>query len=102
MRAFLSDGVTAGAPREGPGIGGLTTAAEVALRAVIEPWLGVGRTAHVVLCGMAGSRNGHTLQQPQVWHHDVLRSDGTPYRRHETDLIKILSAAPKGQVPPLD
>ena len=44
----------------------------------------------------------YTLQQPRVWHHDVLRSDGTPYRRRETDLIKTLSAAPKGQVPPFN
>ena len=44
----------------------------------------------------------YTLQQPPVWHHDVLRSDGTPYRPHEIDLIKMLSAAPKGQVLPLN
>jgi len=65
MRAFLSDGVTTGARREGPGIGGLTTAPEVSLRAVIEPWLGAGQGAHVVLCGMAGSRNG-VVEVPYV------------------------------------
>ena len=65
MRAFLSDGVTASERREGPGIGSLTTAPEVSLRAVIEPWLGAGQTAHVVLCGMAGSRNG-VVEVPYV------------------------------------
>lgn len=30
---------------------------------------------------------------------EVLRADGSPYRARETDLIKALSAAPRGQVP---
>ena len=29
--------------------------------------------------------------QPWIWFHDVLRTDGTPYLREETDLIKRLS-----------
>jgi hypothetical protein len=41
----------------------------------------------------------YTLQQPPIWFHEVLRNDGTPYRARETELIKALSAAPKGQVP---
>jgi len=30
-------------------------------------------------------------QQPPVWFHEVLRSDGTPYRQAEVDLIKQLT-----------
>ena len=41
----------------------------------------------------------YTLQQPPVWFHEVFRSDGTPYRRREAELITALSAAPKGQLP---
>jgi hypothetical protein len=29
--------------------------------------------------------------QPWIWFHDVLRTDGTPYLREETDLIKRLT-----------
>lgn len=41
----------------------------------------------------------YTLDQPTIWFHEVLRSDGSPYRKAETDLIKQLIAAPKGVVP---
>jgi GH35 family endo-1,4-beta-xylanase len=36
----------------------------------------------------------YVLQQPQVWFHEVLRSDGTPYRQAEVDLIRQLTAKP--------
>src|SRR5690625_2979709 len=39
----------------------------------------------------------YTDQQPVIWFHDVFQSDGTPYRQAEIDLIKRLSAAPKGE-----
>lgn len=42
----------------------------------------------------------YTFDEPTVWFHDVLHTDGTPYRQAEVDLIKRLSAAPKGVVPP--
>jgi hypothetical protein len=32
--------------------------------------------------------------QPPVWFHEVLRSDGKPYRQAEVDLIKQLTAKP--------
>jgi hypothetical protein len=38
-------------------------------------------------------------REPAVWHHDVFRADGTPYRKAETDLILALSRAPKGTLP---
>jgi Cellulase (glycosyl hydrolase family 5) len=38
-------------------------------------------------------------REPAVWHHDVFRTDGTPYRQAEADLIRALSSAPKGVVP---
>lgn len=33
----------------------------------------------------------YVLVQPQVWFHEVLRQDGTPYRQAEVDLIRRLS-----------
>jgi hypothetical protein len=41
----------------------------------------------------------YTSSEPAIWFHDVLRADGTPYRRREVELIKALSAAPKGVAP---
>lgn len=41
----------------------------------------------------------YTLQEPTLWFHEVLHSDGTPYRVAEAELIKRLSKAPKGVVP---
>jgi len=33
----------------------------------------------------------YVLDQPTVWHHEVLRPDGTPYRQAEVDLIRQLT-----------
>lgn len=41
----------------------------------------------------------YTYDDPQIWFHEVLRADGTPYRKAETDLIRRLAASPKGVVP---
>lgn len=41
----------------------------------------------------------YVLMQPGVWHHDLLRADGTPYREREVEILRSLSAAPKGVVP---
>ena len=30
-------------------------------------------------------------EEPEIWHHDILRQDGTPYSIKETDFIKQLS-----------
>ena len=38
----------------------------------------------------------YTIEEPVVWFHDLLRSDGTPYRRAETDLIHSLATTPRG------
>jgi hypothetical protein len=35
----------------------------------------------------------YTDREPQVWFHEVFRSDGTPYRPEEIDLIKRLTGA---------
>ena len=40
----------------------------------------------------------YVLEEPTIWFHEVFRSDGTPYRRAETDLIRRLSAAPRETV----
>jgi hypothetical protein len=41
----------------------------------------------------------YTYEEPQIWFHEVLRADGTPYRAAETDLIARLATAPKTVVP---
>ena len=33
----------------------------------------------------------YVLEQPAVWFHDVFKADGTPYREHETGLIRQLT-----------
>ncbi len=37
----------------------------------------------------------YVLDQPAVWFHEVLRSDGTPYRPAEADLIRQLTGRQK-------
>ncbi len=41
----------------------------------------------------------YTRDEPTLWFHEVLHGDGTPYRQAEADLIRRLSAAPRGIVP---
>ncbi|MBM6577538.1 cellulase family glycosylhydrolase [Microvirga sp. SRT01] len=41
----------------------------------------------------------YVMAEPTIWFHEVFRTDGTPYRAAETDLIRRLAAAPKGVVP---
>ena len=41
----------------------------------------------------------YTYDEPTIWFHEVFRADGKPYRQAEVDLIKRLTAAPKGVVP---
>ena len=41
----------------------------------------------------------YTFEEPTIWFHEVLHTDGTPYRQAEVDLIKQLTASPKGVVP---
>jgi hypothetical protein len=31
--------------------------------------------------------------EPDLWFHDILRTDGTPYRKEEVDLIRRLTGA---------
>jgi len=31
-------------------------------------------------------------EEPPLWYHDILRPDGSPYRREEADLIRKLTA----------
>jgi hypothetical protein len=42
----------------------------------------------------------YTLQPPTLWFHDVLNTDGTPYRPAEAEMLRAYSAVPKGQLPP--
>jgi len=44
----------------------------------------------------------YTSRPPVVWHHEILRADGTPYRAREVEIIKKLSAAPKSVVPTVE
>ncbi len=41
----------------------------------------------------------YVLMQPTIWFHDILHPDGTPYREREVEILRTLSAAPKGVVP---
>ncbi|RXS97169.1 cellulase family glycosylhydrolase [Silvibacterium dinghuense] len=34
----------------------------------------------------------YVVEQPTVWFHEVFHTDGTPYRKYETDLIRRLTA----------
>lgn len=43
----------------------------------------------------------YTLQPPMVWFHDLLHSDGTPYRQREAVIIEALAHSPKYVVPPI-
>ncbi len=36
----------------------------------------------------------YILSQPSIWFHEVLHSDGTPYRQAEVDLIRQLTGKP--------
>jgi hypothetical protein len=36
-------------------------------------------------------RRPYTGREPDVWFHEVFRTDGTPYRAEETELIKRLT-----------
>jgi hypothetical protein len=40
----------------------------------------------------------YVLSEPTIWFHEVFRSDGTPYRQRETDLIRANARAAKGVV----
>jgi hypothetical protein len=33
----------------------------------------------------------YVLMEPTIWFHDVFRTDGSPYRQHEVDLIRALT-----------
>jgi hypothetical protein len=44
----------------------------------------------------------YVLIEPTIWFHDVLHTDGTPYRQAEVDLIKRIAEAPRGVVPAAD
>jgi hypothetical protein len=39
----------------------------------------------------------YTLQQPQIWFHDVFYGDGTPYREREVEIIRELTG--RGSTP---
>ena len=39
-------------------------------------------------------RRPYVLEQPVLWFHEVLRSDGTPYRAAEVELIRRLTGKP--------
>lgn len=41
----------------------------------------------------------YTYDEPQIWFHEVLRADGSPYRQAEVDLITRLATSPRGVVP---
>jgi hypothetical protein len=38
----------------------------------------------------------YVLQQPPIWFHEVFRTDGTPYREREVEIIRRLTGAAAG------
>jgi 2-dehydro-3-deoxygalactonokinase len=58
LRLYLAHGETIHEQRSGPGIGTLTVPPLDALRAALAPWRAAHGINRVVLCGMAGARNG--------------------------------------------
>ena len=38
-------------------------------------------------------RRPYVLEQPTLWFHEVFRTDGTPYRERETEIIRSLTGA---------
>lgn len=38
-------------------------------------------------------RHPYILDQPTVWFHEVFRTDGTPYREREVEIIRSLTGA---------
>jgi hypothetical protein len=47
-------------------------------------------------------KNPGKLPEPDVWFHDVLRKDGTPFRQTEIDFIKktMSEKCPRKTLPP--
>jgi len=41
----------------------------------------------------------YTMEPPTVWFHDLLKSDGTPYRAREAELFRNLARTPRKNVP---
>jgi len=58
LRAFLLDGRVIAARLTGPGIGMLAEPPAAVLRTALASWLEASPGIQVVVCGMAGSRNG--------------------------------------------
>lgn len=42
----------------------------------------------------------YVTKPPVLWFHDLLHTDGTPYRQREVDIVRLLSKSPRGVVPP--
>lgn len=42
----------------------------------------------------------YVLQPPAIWFHDIFYADGRPYRQHEIDLIRALTAQANGAPAP--
>ena len=41
----------------------------------------------------------YVLESPAIWFHDIFYPDGRPYRQHEIDLIRALTAQSSGTTP---
>ena len=39
-------------------------------------------------------KHPYTDREPAVWFHEIFRTDGSPYRKEEVDLIRALTASP--------
>ena len=39
-------------------------------------------------------KHPYTDREPAVWFHEIFRTDGSPYRQEEVDLIRALTSSP--------
>ena len=37
--------------------------------------------------------DGETIPEPEIWFHDILRTDGTPYSADEVNFIKQITSS---------
>ena len=92
LRAFLQTDGAITERRDGPGIGALGTETPAAVLArLLEAWRERVAIEHIVICGMAGSRNG-LVEVPYVRAPATLAQwrAGASVMRSGTDLLTVL------------
>lgn len=91
LRLSLCRGTDVLESRQGPGIGALREPAAEALRPLLAPWRDTYGALPIVLCGMAGSRNGWR-ETPYLPCPADLRALGRAAMRFESDGASVAIA----------